>query len=87
MEERRPGEEVEDRRPHWTFGIVLGVAFGTSVLGLATWFLVAGLGSKDPAPTPLLAPTPPLGSDPNELAAWTTVARVLLNLDETVTKE
>ncbi|MDR3618362.1 MAG: PSD1 and planctomycete cytochrome C domain-containing protein [Paludisphaera borealis] len=27
------------------------------------------------------------GADLNELAAWTTVARVLLNLDETVTKE
>jgi hypothetical protein len=48
---------------------------------------VAGLGSKEPTPTPLLAPTPPPGSDRNELAAWTVVARVLLNLDETVTKE
>ncbi len=48
---------------------------------------VAGLGSQDPPPTPLLAPTPPPGSDPNELAAWTVVARVLLNLDETVTRE
>ncbi len=47
---------------------------------------VAGLDVKD-APTPLLAPTPPAGSDAAELAAWTTVARVLLNLDETVTKE
>jgi mono/diheme cytochrome c family protein len=34
---------------------------------------------------PLLAV--PDGADLNELAAWTTVARVLLNLDETVTKE
>jgi mono/diheme cytochrome c family protein len=47
---------------------------------------VAGLGATNP-PTPLLSPTPPPGSDANELAAWTTVARVLLNLDETVTKE
>jgi hypothetical protein len=48
---------------------------------------VAGLAGKTPPPTPLLAPAPPPGTDPNELAAWTTVARVLLNLDETVTKE
>jgi len=41
VKEQGPGEEVEDRRPLRTFGIVLGVAFGTSVLGLATWFLVA----------------------------------------------
>ncbi len=47
---------------------------------------VAGLGIKDP-PTPLLSPTPPPGTDAAELAAWTTVARILLNLDETVTKE
>jgi uncharacterized protein len=42
VEEQGPGEEVEDRRPLRTFGIVSGVAIGTSVLGLATWFLVAG---------------------------------------------
>jgi hypothetical protein len=47
---------------------------------------VAGLDAKDP-PTPLLSPAPPPGADAAELAAWTTVARVLLNLDETVTKE
>jgi hypothetical protein len=41
-------------------------------------------GSKPPA-SPLLAV--PEGVDLNELAAWTTVARVMLNLDETVTKE
>lgn len=40
--------------------------------------------NPDP-PTPLLAV--PSDADPNELAAWTIVARVLLNLDETVTKE
>ncbi len=47
---------------------------------------VAGLGVKSP-PTPLLSPTPTAGTDAAELAAWTTVARVLLNLDETVTQE
>jgi hypothetical protein len=29
----------------------------------------------------------PQGATPNELAAWTAVARVILNLDETITKE
>src|SRR5580700_6697834 len=29
----------------------------------------------------------PAGTDPAELAAWTTVASALLNLDETITKE
>jgi hypothetical protein len=47
---------------------------------------VAGLNVKSP-PTPLLSPSPPAGADAAELAALTTVARVLLNLDETVTKE
>jgi uncharacterized protein len=42
MEERRLGRGVEDRRPLRTFGMVSGVAIGTSVLGLAAWFLVAG---------------------------------------------
>src|SRR6516165_4480195 len=42
MEERRPGEEVEDRQPLRTLGIVSGAAIGTSVLGLAAWFLIAG---------------------------------------------
>ena len=32
-------------------------------------------------------PSVPHGSTPTELAAWTCVARVLLNLDETITKE
>jgi hypothetical protein len=30
---------------------------------------------------------PPAGMDVTELAAWTTVARSILNLDETITKE
>jgi hypothetical protein len=29
----------------------------------------------------------PEGSSPSDLAAWTIVSRVLLNLDETITKE
>ncbi len=29
----------------------------------------------------------PPNTSPTQLAAWTTVARVLLNLDETITKE
>jgi hypothetical protein len=33
------------------------------------------------------APSVPDGATPTELAAWTAVARVLLNLDETITKE
>jgi hypothetical protein len=32
-------------------------------------------------------PTLPAGATPVQLAAWTTVSRVLLNLDETITKE
>jgi hypothetical protein len=32
-------------------------------------------------------PSAPKGSTPTELAAWTCVARVLLNLDETITKK
>jgi hypothetical protein len=48
-------------------------------------------GSLDP--TPLLAddkaegPTLPAGTDAAQLAGWTVVSRVLLNLDETITKE
>jgi len=38
---------------------------------------------KDPAQTPKL----PEGATPTQLAAWTMVARVMLNLDETITKE
>lgn len=43
------------------------------------------LGPTTNPPTPLLAV--PEGVDHNELAAWTVVARALLNLDEMVTKE
>jgi hypothetical protein len=46
---------------------------------------VAGIAKSETPPTPSLAPVS--GIDPAELATWTTVARVLLNLDETVTKE
>ncbi len=35
----------------------------------------------------LAGATPPPGSTPTQLAAWTAVSRVLLNLDETITKE
>jgi hypothetical protein len=38
---------------------------------------------KDPAHTPKL----PEGATPTQLAAWTMVSRVMLNLDETITKE
>ena len=36
---------------------------------------------------PSAKPAPPAGVTPPRLAAWTAVARVLLNLDETITKE
>jgi hypothetical protein len=42
----------------------------------------------DPAAVALADPkNKPAGMDVDELAAWTTVARSMLNLDETVTKE
>src|SRR5262249_21185744 len=41
------------------------------------------LAAADPANPPKL----PDGTSPAQLAAWTTVSRVLLNLDETITKE
>jgi hypothetical protein len=41
------------------------------------------LAANDPAKPPPL----PAGVTPAELAAWTAVSRVLLNLDETITKE
>ncbi len=48
-------------------------------------------GKADPwqlaAADPAKPPTLPEGIAPADLAAWTAVARVLLNLDETITKE
>jgi hypothetical protein len=41
------------------------------------------LAAADPAKAPEL----PSGTTPSQLAAWTAVSRVLLNLDETITKE
>ena len=41
------------------------------------------LAADDPAKPPQL----PDGATPAQLAAWTAVSRVLLNLDETITKE
>jgi hypothetical protein len=41
------------------------------------------LAAADPKTPPALPP----GATPAQLAAWTAVARVLLNLDETITKE
>lgn len=41
------------------------------------------LAADDPAKPPVL----PKGKTPVQLAAWTSVSRVLLNLDETITKE
>ena len=46
---------------------------------LNPWDLVA----DDPAHPPAL----PEGASPAEAAAWTIVSRVMLNLDETITKE
>jgi hypothetical protein len=47
--------------------------------GAKPWELAAA----DPAHPPKL----PAGATPAEVAAWTAVSRVLLNLDETITKE
>jgi mono/diheme cytochrome c family protein len=47
------------------------------------WVSALDLGAKDAANPPKL----PEGATPTQLAAWTAVARVLLNLDETITKE
>ena len=47
--------------------------------GLDPWSLAA--------PSPDARPTLPPGATPARLAAWTAVSRVLLNLDETITKE
>jgi hypothetical protein len=53
--------------------------FAGGAAGLDPWALAA----DDPKRPPKL----PEGATPAQLAAWTTVARVLLNLDETITKE
>jgi hypothetical protein len=50
-----------------------------AVGALNPWSLAA----DDPAHPPAL----PAGATPKQLAAWTVVSRVLLNLDETITKE
>jgi hypothetical protein len=47
--------------------------------GMSPWTFAA----NDPKKPPLLPP----GATPAQLAGWTAVARVLLNLDETITKE
>ena len=41
---------------------------------------LAGLGGEVKVPLPA-------GATPRQLAAWTAVSRVILNLDETITKE
>jgi hypothetical protein len=47
------------------------------------WISAYDLAAVDPANPPRLPP----GTTPTQLAAWTAVSRVLLNLDETITKE
>jgi mono/diheme cytochrome c family protein len=47
------------------------------------WVNANDLGAVDPRKPPQL----PKGATPAQLAAWTTVSRVLLNLDETITKD
>jgi hypothetical protein len=47
------------------------------------WVSAIALGTKDAANPPPV----PAGATPTQLAAWTAVSRVLLNLDETITKE
>jgi hypothetical protein len=43
---------------------------------------------KDPSPArPLVPDGSPQGADARQLAAWTAVARALLNLDEFITRE
>jgi mono/diheme cytochrome c family protein len=51
--------------------------------GVDPWLLLA---SDDKAKRKITAAIP-AGTTPGELAAWTAVARVVLNLDETITKE
>jgi hypothetical protein len=45
---------------------------------------LAGLHGKDAKEVQALVPK---GRTPVDLAAWTAVSRILLNLDETITKE
>jgi len=47
------------------------------------WLEPKEIGYPDPAKPPSL----PAGATPTQLAAWTVVSRVVLNLDETITKE
>jgi hypothetical protein len=47
------------------------------------WIAPWSLAARDPEHPPEL----PHGATPTQLASWTAVARVLLNLDETITKE
>ncbi len=47
------------------------------------WISPWGIAGIDAKQRPQL----PAGATPVQLAAWTTVSRVLLNLDETITKE
>jgi hypothetical protein len=48
---------------------------------------VAGYESEPEAAKAMVPRPPPFGMDVKQLAAWTTVSRVLLNLDETITRE
>lgn len=47
------------------------------------WLAAREIATGDPA----LLPTLPAGTTPSEAAAWTIAARVLLNLDETITRD
>ena len=56
----------------------------TFTLASLTMFLsLNALAANKPDQPPVL----PQGATPAQLAAWTVVSRVLLNLDETITKE
>ena len=46
------------------------------------WLNPRDIGTGDPAKLPEI----PAGTTPQDVAAWTLVGRVLLNLDETVTR-
>jgi predicted metalloprotease len=64
IDERRPRKEVEDRRPLRTIGIASGVALGIAVLGLATWFLVAGAQKQSHSPSNQAQAIPSRGAPP-----------------------